>query len=723
MHPKFRSDLELSEHDDGGGRITFVLKDPVGASFFRLSIREYLLLRELDGKTPVEEVVRKLRLDGYYFSEEEVQSVIATAARLGLLLGTPATFSSTLLQIKEHQERFKRLRNFTSVYFLFIPLINPDKFLEKTLWLFKIFYNRIFLGAILLLSPGALYLVIKGMPEIERQYSFFFNWENLLYLWFAIVLIKLVHEFSHAYTAKLLGRYVPEMGMALLIFVPCLYCNTTDAWQLSDRRQRIAIGAAGIGAELILAVIAVYIWSFTNPGVLNSLAFYQFSVALASTLLFNGNCLIRLDGYYILMDVLGIPNLWTKARAYVRYLFFHHVLGRSDILSNARSLRERLVFGTYGVLAIVYRLGLIMFITVGVYQRFEKVVGLLLGAAAIVIFILLPIARGIAGLYAGRKHVRPNLRAVVYVVCVLLAVGMALSLPLARKSVYPCWMSSDRVQKIAPPVGAMISRVLVREGTIVEKGALFAVLDTNELELKILKKENEVAQDKQEAKILLLDEKRRGEAPQKALRADLISEEVQFLRKNLALALQGMKSPFRGVVTKLDYRVQHGLKLPEGQVIGEVASLESRAVYGLIPGDELGKLTLNDSVVTWFPIGTGITIPGRLEEIRTFSERDLKDSPFSSRFGGDIPTERKESGGSNQEQEKIGDTLRIEDPREPVQDAPISSVYICKIHLSPDNEQVLLGMSGKLVISHAPKSVLGLLVDELAKTFNKEAFF
>lgn len=723
VYPKFRSDLELSEHDDGGGKITFVLKDPVGASFFRLSVREYLLLRQLDGKTPMAEVIEKLRLEGHYFSESQARSVISTAARLGLLLGTPATSSSALLEARERQEQHKKLRDFISIYFLFVPLINPDKFLEKSLWLFKIFYNKFFLGTILLLVPGALYLVVKGMPEIERQYSFFFNWENLLYLWIAIVLIKLVHEFCHAYTAKLFGRYVPEMGLALLIFVPCLYCNTTDAWQLSDRRQRIAISAAGIGAELILAVISVYVWSFTNPGVLNSLAFYQFSVAMASTLLFNGNCLIRLDGYYILIDVLGIPNLWTKARAYVRHLFLHHVLGRSDIVSNARTLREKLIFGIYGVLSICYRIFLVMFIIAGVYNRFEKVVGLMLGATAIVIFFGLPIARGISGMYTERKHVRPKWRNLVYVIGVLAIVGAGLSLPLARKSLFPCWMSSETFQKITPPIGAMISRVLVREGAIVDRGALFAVLDTNELQLKILQKENEVVRDRQEEKMLLFDEKRRGEAPQKALHAELISEEVELLRKNLALARLGMKSPFHGVVTKLDYRVQHGLKLPEGEDMGEVASLESRVVYGYIPGDELYKVAVNDSVLTWFPVGTGITVPGRIEEIRTYGESDLKDSPFSSRFAGEIPTEKKESVDQTGEQEKTGDTLKIESPRTPAQDSPINSVYICRVRLSPDNPQIPLGMSGKLVLSHAPRSLVGLVLDGLVKTFNREAFF
>ena len=166
---------------------------------------------------------------------------------------------------------------------------------------------------VILAAPGALYLVIDALPRIELEYLFFFNWSNLLFLWVTIGVVKLVHEFAHAYVAKRFGLHVPEMGIAFLIFFPCLYCNTTEAWQLANPRQRASIAGAGIVAEAVVAVFSTYLWYYTQPGLVNSLAFYLMAISFASTILFNGNPLLKFDGYFILIDMLALPNLATNS--------------------------------------------------------------------------------------------------------------------------------------------------------------------------------------------------------------------------------------------------------------------------------------------------------------------------------------------------------------------------------------------------------------------------
>jgi putative peptide zinc metalloprotease protein len=303
-HPKFRSDLEPIEQRDSEGRRIIVLRDPVSQQYFRLSYYEFLFLSALDGNLSPESASEKLKERGYYYSEEDVGHIVSRAAQEGLLLGTRFGTAGYQISLKNRVVAAQKARRLAGVYFLFIPILNPDRFLERTLWVFRLLCNRWTSALAVLSFPGALYLIISGLPRIEREFLFFFNLHNLMYLWVTIALTKLIHEFAHAYTAKKYGLHVPQMGIAFLIFFPCLYCDTTDAWQLADRKQRMAISGAGVFAEAVLATISAYVWYFSKPGIVNSLAFYLMGVALLSTLLFNGNPLLKFDGYFI------FPTTW-----------------------------------------------------------------------------------------------------------------------------------------------------------------------------------------------------------------------------------------------------------------------------------------------------------------------------------------------------------------------------------------------------------------------------
>ncbi len=716
MFPKFRADLEVSQYDEGEGKISIVLKDPIADKFFRLSVYEYLFLKAFDGTKSLDAALQELKAEGHFYSLEDARLILDSASRMGLLLGTPFSSSEKQLFIKKYMDNAQRMKHFASVYFLFIPLLNPDKFLEKTLWIFKLFFNKWVAIFIALLIPGAIYFVIDGLDVLEREFLFFFNLENIIYLWITIVITKLVHEFSHAYVAKQFGRYVPEMGVALLILFPCLYCNTTDAWQLSDRKQRMAIGAAGILAEAVLAVFAIYIWHYTKPGIINSLAFYLFNVSLISTLIFNANPLIRFDGYYILIDAIRTPNLVTKSRQYLRHIVMDKLLGLAQVQNNARTLREKLIFGIYGTTSTMYRVALYAFIIVGVYTRFDKVLGIVLASWAIVTFVLMPMKNGVSGMYARRGQIKPKFAGFALLTAILVAALAALCLPLSAKSLYPCYMASSKTQKLTIPLMTMVDRVLIREGSVVKEGDLLYTLDTNELELNLFKKDTESEISKKKMEILLVDEKYKSRAVQKALDSYIQKEEANLTRVDLELAKNGIRAPFDGIISKLDLSVQKGLRTEKGFVVGQIDSNKDRVVYGLILEDELYKFHKGQSVQVWFPIGTGLVLDGTIESIRMYSQRELDDSPFSSRFGGEVATERR---ALEQHGKRNGSSRKNADSRE----VPLTAIYVCTVDLAGKGTEVPLGITGRLVVPYQARSLLSRAVDELVKTLNKEAFF
>jgi len=699
--PKFRVDLTVHYQSDSGGKRRVVLKDPISEKYFRLSEYEFNLLRTLDGAITVEQAVEKLKRAGHHYSLEDARAITVKAAELGLVLGTK--FGSSVFQrsLKSRMEQAKRARYLSSVYFLFIPLVDPDRFLTRTLWLFELVANR-FTGLLAALAaPGALYLIISGIPRIQTEYLFFFNWWNLLYLWITIAVTKLVHEFSHAYMAKRYGLHVPEMGLAFLIFFPCLYCNTTDAWQLADRKQRIAISAAGIIAEGVVAVISTYVWYFSQPGIVNSLAFYLMAVSFLSTVIFNGNPLLKFDGYFVLADLLDMPNLSPNSLKYVKYLFLNVVMGNSLVPNPAQTNRDTFIFTIYGISAFVYRIVLYTSIVVGVYFRFDKVLGILLALLAMGLFIFRPLWLGVKSLYRSRREIRPRPSGLIVLAAIVAVASVPLMIPWSSRSVYPCFMGSAKVRKLTVPLHTLVKKVYIRDGSVVNEGDILFQLDTTGLALKLRQQVIRRAIIRKEIQLLLLDEKSIGEAGGKEIELQQVEDEIELLKDQFELAQSSITAPFDGVVTNLDYRLQEGFQPGEGVVVGETQSPEDCIVHALIPAADVHKVVRGQQVEILFPVGSGRILRKRIDSIRSYGERDLRNSPFSSRFGGELATEVR---GEKQK------------------DAPLEAQYDCSIHIDNRRDPIRLGMTGRMAVSSAPGSVVTRLFDSVFRIFNRESF-
>ncbi|MBI5250031.1 MAG: hypothetical protein HY912_11100, partial [Desulfomonile tiedjei] len=475
--PRFRPDILRHTHDEAHGGRSIILEDPLANKFFRISPYEYELLSILDGTLSLRDAIDRLKLRGRHFTLNHAAKLADKFSKAGLLLGTSYGTSKVQTDFKDKLQQELRQRSILKLYYLYIPVLNPDKFLEKTLKIWKIFANRITLAIALLLIPGAVYLLVIGLQRFEAEYLFFFNLQNLIVLWIAIAIVKLIHEFSHAYTAKSFGLRVPEMGVAFLIFFPCLYCNTTAAWQLSDRKERMSIALAGVLSEVAVAVIATYIWYFTKPGLLNSIAFYLVAISVISSVLFNGNPLLKFDGYFVMSDWLRIPNLQAKAFNFLRYLFFNRVLGVEAIEAPGSSIKESSILVSYGILAFLYRIVLYAGIIERIYSKFDKTLGLILGAIAFAMFIVRPLGRGGANLLRRRSemHFRPR----GLTVFLVLAIGIVLMVacPWSEHSVYPCYLESAIVRQIVVPADAPVRQVAIRQGNVVKSGEILFSLN------------------------------------------------------------------------------------------------------------------------------------------------------------------------------------------------------------------------------------------------------
>jgi putative peptide zinc metalloprotease protein len=410
--PQARDDVEITEQVYLG-KPCYILKDPTTLRFYRLRPPEYLIYRMLDGKTTVEDILKAL--DGRFPAEEyDQQAVMSFLIMLrGANLVHVAGYSQTeyLLKRKKTLTRsiFKKL--WAEFLFYRFPLFDPDKtliYLEQHIG--RILFRRATGWAVLAMLIGALALVLSNVDKLGQSQPLL-SWINLLYLGGAVLLIKPIHEFGHGLTAKHFGCEVHEMGFLLLVFTPCFYCDVSDAWMIPEKRRRMWITGAGIAVEVVLAGLAAYVWALTEPKtVLNQFALNMMLAAGVNSLMFNGNPLLRYDGYYFLMDLLEIPNLKQKGSGYLWYLIRRWVF-RDETAQAPIDVagREWLVI-LYAIASAVYRWFIMIAITILVWTFLDPygfgVVGAIMAIGCIYTSLLVPFGRFIKYFVEQRHSIR-----------------------------------------------------------------------------------------------------------------------------------------------------------------------------------------------------------------------------------------------------------------------------------------------------------------------------
>jgi len=696
---RFRQDLICTERVRLSETAPVILKDPITEKFFRLSSLEYRFLLLLDGSRTIPRAREEFRERGSYISVRATEKLVLTAAQMGLLLGTMYTSANVIGQQRERLGQMKRSQLASHFYFMYLPLVNPDRFLGRTLWLYRLLVNPLTKFITTLLAPVAVYLAFVGVSRMDLGSLYFFNAENLFCLWVTIAVTKLIHELGHAYVAKTYGLRVPSMGVALLVFFPCLYVDTTDAWLLGDRKQRIWISAAGIVAEAAIAIYATFLWTLTRPGLLNSIGFYMMGLSFVSSVLVNANPLIKRDGYFVLIDILDLPNLSQKSFEQLKYLLLNWVLGLDAFRSPAMSGAESRIYTLFGLCALQYRALLYLGVVSVVYGLFNKLLGLLLAFGALVIFVVRPILGGIAFLIGQQLMIRPRLLPFVLTTALVTGACLLIALPLPVNLTFPCTISPSRMQMLTSPLRGRISQVRVQERDHVQPGDILFELDTRELKLDLERKTTQAKILDMEYHQALVNEGELGRRQVTRAQMLKVQNEIQEVQELLESGKKGIVAPFEGFITQLDPRLQPGFVPGEGGVVGQLESDRAPIARALIPGTDRHLVHVGQDVAIWLPIGDGLRVDGRVESIRSHHEQDLGMSPFASFLGGEVATRTDE---------RVGELT------------PTHAQYICTVEINSRGLGGYLGMTGRLAIRRSPRSLLQILIDGLVSSFNRE---
>jgi len=418
-----------------------------------------------------------------------------------------------------------------------------------------------------------------------------------------------------------------------LVFLPVPYVDATGSASFGQKWQRALVGAAGIIVELLLSAIALFIWLNAEEGLVRAFAFNVMVIGGVSTVFFNGNPLLRFDGYYILSDLVEIPNLGDRSKRYLGYLVTRYVFGVKDATSPATVPSERFWFLAFGISSAVYRLFIVGAIVLLVATKFF-VVGVVLAIWSLIMMLGLPLAKGVWFLYASPVLHRQRRRAIAITAAAVGAVLAMLTLvPVPYSTVAEGVMWTPGEAGVFAAVDGVVVALLSKPNSHVARGAPLLQLEDPLLEARV-----RIA----EAGVKELELRRAAVAATDPLKRQLFDEQLARARGDLELQRKRLadlivRSPGDGRFILRQPNDLVGKFAHKGEILGFVADYEKPIVRVIIPEDSADlvrsrpnavEIRLADSIAVVHPASV-------LREVPNIDDR-LPSLALSTTGGGEI---------------------------------------------------------------------------------------
>ena len=509
LRAKLRPGAQISRQFYRGER-WYVVRDPAGNQFHRLSDPAYRFVALLDGSRTVEqawELCGGVLADDAPTQPEVIQ--ILSHLYSANLIDADVTPDATVLLRRHKQLNKRKMQNrLMNVLFPRIPLWDPDKFLKRWLPINRVLFSKIgaliwvvvVLTAVACLAPHweGLKTAAQHATDIRD------NPVNLVLLYAVFVLVKFIHELGHAFACRRFGGECHEMGIMFLVFIPTPYVDASTAWAFPNKWHRIFVGAAGMIVELFVASIAGFIWltAGDHSGVVAMLAFNAMLIASVTTVVFNANPLLRYDGYYILSDFLEIPNLRQKSSEYALGLIKRHIF-KVKLQQPLPPPVQRAWLLAYAVLSSIYRafVGLVILLIVA-YEI--PVIGPLMAISGIATWFLVPLYKVFKYLTIEPELHRKRPRAIAFSAAVLAAIVVLIGIirfpvNIDSEGVLSVDKADDRPLYAEQPgfvrqIGTTADGRPLRDGDWVKKGQTLLVLENLPIKTRLEQAQAQVTQ-------------------------------------------------------------------------------------------------------------------------------------------------------------------------------------------------------------------------------------
>lgn len=635
---ELRADLEIFKGGtDERGKITWVIFDPVAGNYFRFSEKDYRIIGCLSGNQEMGVFLNKLKESGITADKQEIVKLLLFLQQSNLFTPVYGLTEAKAAKAREFKKSMFWHILLSTYLFFRVPLISPDRFLQKTLDRVRTIFNPWTLFTLKMVAVIGYLCLIVNFYKFADAFIASISIQGLLRYSLAIVLIKVIHEFAHAYTARNYGCRVRKMGVAFIVFFPRFYTDITDSWRIPDRWKRFQIDGAGVFSELLIGGFAALVWANTSSGPANTVAYYIFAVSILNTVFVNGNPFIRYDGYYMLMDIVNIDNLQKRGTELVRGIWRKHLFGMTVPPDPATGWKRQVLI-IYSVCAFLYRILLYTSIILIVYFQFVKAVGIVLLILEVWLLILKPVIDEGKFLVANWGKIK-NVRA-TRSLWGALAVLIMLSIPLPWSIVAPCEIKSKDSVMLYAPVNGFLEEMNVEDGQSVKRGELVMVQSDPFLDWKRHEAKFDYGID-----LIQLDQ---AKGDKEQLRQIGVRKETLEHSKDTISEIERKTAQLRtisqldGIFALYERHLKVGKWLTKGELIGEIFAPNSRNAIAYVqeddakyikPGDRV-SVSLSDEISSYSGRVTGI-IPLPAE---------LPPSPLLKNYGGPIIVYKGDNG-------------------------------------------------------------------------------
>jgi putative peptide zinc metalloprotease protein len=596
LRPRLRPQTLIERHVVRG-EVWYVAKDRFGAHSYRFSPAVYAVLMRLNGKRTLEGVWNETvaQFGENAPAQDQIISVVSQLYAAELVdSDRPVDHRELASRAATHSRRLIAQR-FQNPMFVRLPLADPDRFLEATVHLVRPFCG---LGGALLWLGGVVWFLAQAALHWSELSSNVGDRvlaaDSLVTLLLVFPFLKILHELGHAYAVKLAGHEVHEIGIMILTFMPAPYVDASAAAVVPDKWRRGLIGAAGMLVELAVAVGAMAVWLSAEPGLVRSIAYDTILIASVSTIVFNGNPLLRFDAYYILSDLLELPNLAARATRYYAYLAQRYLFGLTAAPSPAAGSGDRIWLLLYAPASLVYRLivvtGIVLFIGpryffVGVAMTVWLIVATFAWPAFKMLrFVLLSPALGGA-----------RLRALAVTAAGAALCGAAVGLvPIPYGTVVRGVVWIPEESRIVPEVAGRLSRFVAEPGSHVEPGDTLAQLEDPYIASR---------RRNRAAKLAELEARLTAAEPTSPYDTQLIRRQIDFAHEELAelerqeRALM-IKSPQAGLLIVPRHADLVDSHVKQGQLLGYVMNDRPAVIRATVPETEIDPVRTGTRAVS-----------------------------------------------------------------------------------------------------------------------------
>lgn len=630
------------------GVLWYVLYEPFTNQYYRLPRGAYDFVSRLNPNKTVGEVWSSMLKngEGEMPGQGEVIEMLAQLYQANMLMYTGVDDGTKLFERNRKQKQKKVKASLLNIFFLKIPLFDPDALLNRLRWLIVILLSKPFALVWLATVVVALKYGIENFDALRDQSSGFLSPSNIGWVYACTVFVKLLHEFGHASVVKRYGGEVHTLGVMFMLLVPLPYVDATASWSFRKKSKRALVGAAGMLTEFFIAAVALIIWANLGGGLAKNIAYNVVVMASVSTVLFNINPLMRFDGYYILTDLLDMPNLQQNSVKHLKYLLERYVFFKRDAEVVAETWFERFIYSIYGVASSIYRVFLFTGFIVAISHHY-LILSFIMGALLCLTMVVMPVGKFFKYIFSSPALALARNRAVIVTLLVFGTVFFALFyIPVPDSFKAPGVLEASRYENTTVGEGGVVLDVYRGESANVKKGDTLMVLSNRELDFAIEEKRAQVNESLQMYYQAL------NVAPENMYpikkRIDVLKQELaDLLQRRDDLVLVSSMDGIWDVEKPAEYM---GRFLQRGDSVGMVLDTTSFDFLAVVSQEEVSRLfaddmrkvsvRLNGDAFTEIPVEKVSAIPAARDRLPSAALGWLGGGEIETRAGGEDFGER-----------------------------------------------------------------------------------